>query len=57
MDLKELYAQKGELVTAIEVNRAKLTVINNRISDIIRANDALPSKNGDIKLESVEDRK
>ena len=57
MDLKELFTQKGELMTNIEIDNAKLMLVNKKISDIVAARDAMPSGNGSYKKEAVEDKK
>lgn len=40
MDLKELYAKKGELVTTIEVSQAQLRVVDQQIVEILNKQNA-----------------
>ncbi len=40
MDVKELYAQKGEIVTRLEILQAQLQNINKQIVDAINLQNA-----------------
>ena len=49
MTLKELFEEKGELITSMEISEAKLRVIQKQILEAIAARDAAPSNNGKEK--------
>lgn len=42
MTIEELYKQKGELITAIEVSQARLKSVNERIVELLNKPVAQP---------------
>ena len=48
MELKELFAQKGELVTQIEILQSRLTFINKQIIEI--ANNQKKEKDNEPEI-------
>lgn len=43
-ELASLYAEKGELVTQLEIAQGKLQMINNRLSQILGLSQTVPVK-------------